>query len=342
MGLMAATAWCKHFFKGPLRSAMAETQPEAVAAAEPAAAEAAEPAAAEAAQADPEKGEDGEENEDEDEDEEDYSDEEEYFDDSLPCNMTYVVVCILMPILNGGLNGFMWPGYSLHFVDQEWPLWIAGIAVMIGYLLRATTQQMQLQAGYWLIVPLAVIHLVFAVLGLIFRFSLWAVFAQIVVFLGIDPTCAIEGICFDTFGGSEVQARQATSTMLSVFTIAVASSCTLGGVCYDLFGWAGVGVYHSSCQGLQLFLICTQPAVRKSFRMVWFPSPEDDSEEEEEEEDEENPKGKDEAFTNVMPVAIQVVAPEVKPSEQILGGGFIIYTFQVSTTFIIFLENLDL
>lgn len=126
--------------------------------------------------------------------------------------------------------------------------------------------------GYWLIVPLAAVHLVFAILGWIYTTSLWAVFAQIVVFLGIDPTCAIEGIAFDTFGASEVQARQASSTILSIFTIAVASSCTLGGVVYDLSGWAGVSAYHSICQGLQLLLICTQPAVHKSFRQVFFVS----------------------------------------------------------------------
>lgn len=190
--------------------------------------------------------------------------------ETLPCNLAYVFVCILMPTLNGGLSGFIWPGYSLHFVEMDWPLVMAGAAVTIGFLLRAVTQQMQLRAGYWLIVPLATVHLVFAILALLYTTSLWAVFAQIVVFLGIDPTCAIEGIAFDTFGASEVQARQASSTILSVYTIAVAASCTLGGIVYDVSGWKGVCVYHSVCQGLQLLLICTQPAVHSSFRQVFF------------------------------------------------------------------------
>ena len=46
--------------------------------------------------------------------------------ETLPCNLAYVMVCILMPILNGALSGFMWPGYSLHFVDMDWPLVMAG------------------------------------------------------------------------------------------------------------------------------------------------------------------------------------------------------------------------
>ena len=46
--------------------------------------------------------------------------------ETLPCNLAYVFVRILMPTLNGGLNGFLWPGYSLHFVDMDWPLVMAG------------------------------------------------------------------------------------------------------------------------------------------------------------------------------------------------------------------------
>lgn len=227
--------------------------------------------------------------------------------ETLPCNLAYVFVCILMPTLNGGLNGFLWPGYSLHFVDMDWPLVMAGAAVTSGFLLRAATQQMQLRAGYWLIVPLAAVHLIFAILGWIYTTSLWAVFAQIVVFLGIDPTCAIEGIAFDTFGASEVQARQASSTILSIFTIAVASSCTLGGVVYDLSGWAGVSAYHSICQGLQLLLICTQPAVHESFRQVFFASPDPKAAIPNPEEASGNTAEK--AFDHVVPQVVPQVAP---------------------------------
>ena len=182
-----------------------------------------------------------------------------------------------MPLLNGAVSGFIWPGYSLHFAEQGWSLVTGGVAITIGFGLRVATQQFQLRAGYWLIVPLAAIHLTFAVLSLIYQTSLWAIFAQIVVLLCLDPTCAIEGIAFDTFGASEVQARQATSTLLSVFTIAVASSCTIGGILYDLGGWTAVASYHSICQGLQLLLLCLQPPVRKSFKEFFFGDPSDDA-----------------------------------------------------------------
>lgn len=190
--------------------------------------------------------------------------------DRLRCTWNYICLCILLPTLNGGLNGFMWPGYGLHFVDMGWPVVLGGLAVTFGYLLRSITQQMQLRGGYWMVVPLATVHLVVAVLAWAYGRSLWAVFAQVVVFLGIDPTCALEGIAFDTFGDSEVQAQKATSTILSVYTIAVALSCTLGGIMYDVFGWKGVCTYHMICQGLQLFLLCIQPAIRQSFMEVFF------------------------------------------------------------------------
>eukprot|EP00435_Cladocopium_sp_Y103_P040791 s2007_g11.t1 len=201
------------------------------------------------------------------------------FDDyeTLPCSCSYVFVCILMPLLNGAVSGFIWPGYSLHFAEQGWSLVTGGVAITVGFGLRVATQQLQLRAGYWLIVPLAAIHLTFAVLALIYQTSLWAIFGQLVVLLCLDPTCAIEGIAFDTFGASEVQARQATSTLLSVFTIAVASSCTVGGILYDLGGWTAVASYHSICQGLQLLLLCFQPPIRKSFMEFFFGDPSDDA-----------------------------------------------------------------
>mmetsp|Transcript_67437 Transcript_67437/g.147790 ORF Transcript_67437/g.147790 Transcript_67437/m.147790 type:complete len:724 (+) Transcript_67437:46-2217(+) len=190
--------------------------------------------------------------------------------ETLPCNCSYVSVCVLMPILNGAVSGFIWSGYSLHFAANGWPLVTSGLSVTTGFLLRVGTQQLQLRAGYWLIVPFAVIHLAFAILALIYQTSLWAIFTEVVVLLCLDPTCAIEGIAFDTFGASEIQARMATSTLLSVFTIAVASSCTVGGILYDFGGWTAVATYHSVCQGLQLILLCLQPPIRKSFKEFFF------------------------------------------------------------------------
>lgn len=181
-----------------------------------------------------------------------------------------VFVCILLPLLNGSIGGFLWPGYSLHLEENGWSLVTGGLAITIGCLVRVGTQQLQLLAGYWLIVPMAVIHLIFAVLALVYQTSLWAIFAQIMVLMCLEPTSAIEGIAFDTFGASEVQARQATSTLLSLSTIAYASSCTIGGVLYDLGGWTAVCTYHCICQGLLLLLLCTQPPIRTSFKEFFF------------------------------------------------------------------------
>ena len=208
---------------------------------------------------------------DDDYDDDDLSDEEEDFE-SIPCSWKYVSVCILLPCLNGVLNGFVWPGYTLHYDAMGWPLVRAGLGLTVGCVVRMITQQMQLRAGYWLIVPLASIHLTFAALALVYTTSEWAVFCQVVVIMGIDASAAIEGIAFDSFGASEVQARQATSTVLSVFTIAIALSCTVGGGTYDLFGYTGVACYHTIGQSLLLIMLMTQPAIRASFRQTFFPA----------------------------------------------------------------------
>ena len=89
-----------------------------------------------------------------DEDAEDLSEgsEEEDFE-SIPCSWKYVSVCILLPCLNGSLNGFVWPGYSLHYDAMGWSLVRAGLAVTVGFSVRMTTQQMQLRG--WVLVDCA-------------------------------------------------------------------------------------------------------------------------------------------------------------------------------------------
>ena len=200
------------------------------------------------------------------------------FDDedfeTLPCNLKYVVICLILPSLNGLLNGFLWPAYTLHFLNNGWPVVRAGLAQALGFSCRVLTQQMQLAAGYWLIVPLSVIHLAFAVLGFIYFDQEWAVFAEILVVFTIDPTCAIEGLAFDTFGNSESQARQASSTVLSVYTICVASACTIGGIAFDSYGWRGIAAFHTICQSALLFMLAIQPSMRQSFMEVCFPAKE--------------------------------------------------------------------
>ena len=191
------------------------------------------------------------------------------FDESLPCSFTYIRLCLLLPAAVGFLNGFLWPAYALYFEEMGWPLVQAGLAVSVGFLSRSLMQQLQLRTGYWLIVPLSSIHLIVVILALIFQTNEWAVFFQIVVWLGIDPTCSVEGIAFDSFCESEVHARQAASTVLSVFTIAFACSCTLGGFLFDFAGWTGMGVYHISLQALVFLLLSCEPACWHSFMAVF-------------------------------------------------------------------------
>ena len=182
------------------------------------------------------------------------------------------MICLILPGLNGLLNGFLWPAYTLHFLNNGWPVVRAGLAQALGFSFRVLTQQMQLAAGYWLIVPLAVIHLAFAVLGFIYFDQEWAVFAEILVVFTIDPTCAIEGLAFDTFGNSESQARQASSTVLSVYTICIALACTIGGIAFDFYGWKGIAAFHTICQSALLFMLAIQPSMRQSFMEVCFPA----------------------------------------------------------------------
>lgn len=146
------------------------------------------------------------------EDLDDFDDFDEDYE-TLPCSFRYVRICLLLPAVNGFLNAFLWPAYSLYFEEMGWPLVRAGLSITVGFGTRVFLQQLQLRSGYWMIVPLSAIHLAIVVVGLIFQTSEWAVFLQIVAWLAVDPTCAIEGIAFDAFGASETQARQATSTV---------------------------------------------------------------------------------------------------------------------------------
>ena len=199
---------------------------------------------------------------------------DDFFDDDfdrLPCSWKYVRVCLLLPALNGLLNAFLFPAYSLYFEEMDWPLVEAGVAVSTGFLTRIFTQQLQLRTGYWMIVPLSVIHVAVVVLALSFQSNKWLISLQLVVWIGMDPTPAIEGIAFDSFCDSEVQARQATSTVLSIFTICFACSCVLGGVIYDLFGWTGMALYHIIVQGLMTVSLAVEPACIHSFKAVFFP-----------------------------------------------------------------------
>lgn len=49
--------------------------------------------------------------------------EDEEFNDSIQCSWKYVIVCFVMPALDGCINGFFWSGYSLYFQERGWVFW---------------------------------------------------------------------------------------------------------------------------------------------------------------------------------------------------------------------------
>ena len=87
--------------------------------------------------------------------------------ETIPCSFKYVRVCLLLPAVNGFLNAFLWPAYTLYFEEMGWPLVRAGLAVSVGFGSRVFMQQLQLRTGYWLIVPLSALHLIIVVFSLI-------------------------------------------------------------------------------------------------------------------------------------------------------------------------------
>ncbi|CAK9056649.1 unnamed protein product [Durusdinium trenchii] len=181
------------------------------------------------------------------EDLQDEFDEDDFDDEDLQWSCNYVVVCILLPTLIGFINGFFWSGLALHYVDMGWAVARAGLASTIGLLLRPFFQQIQIRAGFWAAVPLGALHLGLAILGAALTTQEWAVILEVTALQGLDPSITIEGIAFDVFGLSETMARQASSTVLAVFTIAVATAVTIGGIIYDFAGWQGMSLFHVAC-----------------------------------------------------------------------------------------------
>lgn len=128
--------------------------------------------------------------EEEEKKEDDWEVEEE---EKIPCSCNYIAACILMPLLDGLLIGFPWPGFTLYYKLMGWPVERAGIAMTLGYLVRMFTQQAQVKFGYWLALPLVMCHFTTGLLALIFVTSEWAVFVEMIAFTGFSPTIAIEG-----------------------------------------------------------------------------------------------------------------------------------------------------
>ena len=74
------------------------------------------------------------------------------------------------------------------------------------------------------------------------------------------------GLAFDVFGSSEALARQASSTLLAVFTFSVSLAVVIGGIIYDLAGWQGMSVLHVCCVSAMLLIFSTEPVCLQSFR----------------------------------------------------------------------------
>ena len=82
-----------------------------------------------------------------DEDAVDDFDDEDF--ESLPCNLKYVVLCLILPALNGLINGFLWPAYTLYF-PRKWLACGAGRSCTRSWLLLSGIDSTDATGG-WLL-----------------------------------------------------------------------------------------------------------------------------------------------------------------------------------------------
>ncbi|CAK9039582.1 Uncharacterized protein SCF082_LOCUS23167 [Durusdinium trenchii] len=194
----------------------------------------------------------------------DFDDDDE--EEELGWSWSYLAICVFMPMLNGFINGYSWGGYALYYTSMGWPLSRSGASCLIGFGIRPLFQQIQIRCGFWAIIPLSVVHLAGAILGLIYTTEEWAVSLEMGSWIAFEPAITWEGLAFDVFGKSELMARQASSTQLAVYTFSCAFGVTIGGIIYDFAGWQGMSVFHVVCQALMLALFIAQPSCQNSFR----------------------------------------------------------------------------
>ena len=79
-----------------------------------------------------------------------FDDEEE---EQLGFSWNYLTICLLLPALNGLLNGYAWSGLALHYLDMGWPIARAGWPHSVGFICRLVAQQIQLRCGFWVMIP---------------------------------------------------------------------------------------------------------------------------------------------------------------------------------------------
>ena len=91
-----------------------------------------------------------------DEDEDLFDDSE--FDDSIKCNWRFIATCYVFPMTNGLMNGYAWSGASLYFRSNSWSLVALGLCSMAGFFIRVCAASLYFKLGYWLALPLALVH----------------------------------------------------------------------------------------------------------------------------------------------------------------------------------------
>ena len=66
----------------------------------------------------------------------------------LPCSWRYVNLCLLIPLLNGFINGYAWAGLALHYRDMGWPIARVGTPATCGFIGRIVGQKIQVKFGF--------------------------------------------------------------------------------------------------------------------------------------------------------------------------------------------------
>lgn len=193
---------------------------------------------------------------------------DEELDDVLEWSWSYVSLCLLLPLCNGCINGFSWPALLLYFRDMSWPIWHGGLAVAAGFLGRTMIQHLQLQFGIWVALPMTLFHFTACILAIVFIQDDWAILLEMVCLHALDPTMSIEAVVYDFFKNQPGASRQATSTSLSIMTLAVALSTGVGGVIYDYWGWQGLAIVHTVFEGLVVVVLWLQKACWRSVAVV--------------------------------------------------------------------------
>lgn len=195
-----------------------------------------------------------------------YIDDEED-DEPLPWSGSYVFACLLLPMVNGCLSKSFWPCFTLYYVTMSWPLWRCGLAISSGALVHCLMQQVLHKAGLWTSLPVALIHLIFAVLALVYITEEWAIFAEMVCLLGLDAKVAIEGLAFDWFQSEHPSfGLQASASVVASFTPSHVLSFSLGGIIYNFTAWEGIAIFHISCQGLIFAMLLSSPPNWRSLK----------------------------------------------------------------------------